>query len=112
MSDRINGMFEPNPDKPWLMKFEGDIKHEGVKDLHPYDVPEDHRTENPPKDPWARHAFQICECGHCGGDHRPGCIVIGCPCGELKGMGVWEKVRRGRITPEKGHHYEWVEWPR
>lgn len=110
MSDRVEKMFEPNPEKPWLMKIEGDIVHDGTL-VSAYTVPPEHRTKKPPKDTWARHVYRICKCGHLGGDHRPGCIVEGCECQEFSPTDEWEKLRTQRYIHGRGTIFVWEEWP-
>ena len=89
-NDGIDEMFDPNPEKPWLLKLEGDIEHDYTVKVAPYIISPDARTTESPRDPWEKHVRQICECGHLGGDHRPQCIVDGCSCVEMKGTGEWE----------------------
>lgn len=83
----------PNPEKPWLMNFEGNIESGGVG-VSPYEISEEGRTSTPPKDPYMRGVLNICECGHTGGDHRPRCIVIGCSCERMKKTEEWKKLIR------------------
>ena len=79
----------PNPEKPWLMKWEGDIEADDIR-VSPYEISKDGRTSIPPEDPYLRGVLNICECGHMGGDHRPHCIGVGCNCERMKETKEWE----------------------
>ena len=83
-------LLEPNPEKPWLMKWEKAIGP-AVIEVSPYEFLEGERTIIPPEDPYLKSVLNICECGHAGGDHRPYCIVIGCGCERMKETKEWEK---------------------
>ena len=85
-------LLEPNPEKPWLMKWEKAIGS-AVIEVPPYEFLEGERTSIPPEDPYLKSVFNICECGHAGGDHRPYCIVIGCGCEEMKETKEWENKK-------------------